>query len=92
MNAGAFCAKQGTCKLWQNHINIAAREESTDLRVQNSWCIELLVHTIIPPTCKKNNKGVPSVRPTGARSTPVDAFGVKSDDSVAGSGFRGGFG
>ena len=55
----------------KDHTNIVSREESTDLGVQNSWCIELLVRTTIPPTFSKNNKGAPSARPTGARSAPV---------------------
>ena len=50
---------------------MVSREESTDLGAQNSWCTELLVHTTIPPTFSKNNKGAPSARPTGARSAPV---------------------
>ena len=55
----------------KDHTNIVSREESTDLGVQNSWCIELLVRTTIPPTFSKNNKGAPSARPCGARSAPV---------------------
>ena len=65
--------RQGRRGLWQQRTKIVPREESTDLGVQNSWCTELLVHTIIPPTCSKNNKGAPSARPTGARTAPVVA-------------------
>ena len=51
----------------KDHINIVSREESTDLGVQNSWCTELLVHTVIPPTCSKNNNHRGAPRPCGAR-------------------------
>ena len=51
----------------KDHTNIVSREESTDLGVQNSWCIELLVRTTIPPTFSKNNNHRGAERPCGAR-------------------------
>ena len=57
---------QRTRELCLHHTKIAPREECADLGAQNSWCTELLVHTTIPPTFRKNNKHRGAERPCGA--------------------------